>query len=232
MSAIYLVRHAQAGARHNYDVLSDLGRQQVEKLGDYFKKEGITPAAVISGRPLRQRETAEALGGATIIDAAWDEFDLSSLYSSIASRLLVDHAGFSGDYDEMNRDLAADPHKTSRAVARCDQTVIRAWITNRYSDVACQRWEDFKEGVLDGIERLRQYGSGERVVICTSAGPIATAVGCALGCNDEQVLPLMAVMYNTGITTLRLGRLGESDLTLFTFNALPHLEERGLRSFR
>lgn len=229
MSAIYFVRHAQAGARHNYDVLSDLGRKQVTKLADYFKREGIRPAAAISGRPLRQRETAEALGGATIIDPAWDEFDLSSLYSSIASRLLVDHEGFSADHDEMNRDLAADPHKTSRAVARCDQTVIRAWITDRYSEVSCQRWGEFKEGVLEGIERLRQYGSGERVVVCTSAGPIATAVGHALGCNDEQVLPLMAVMYNTGITTIRLG---EGDSTLFTFNALPHLEERSLRSFR
>ena len=229
MSAIYFVRHAQAGARHNYDVLSDLGRGQVAKLADYFKKEGINAAAVISGRPLRQRETAEALGGATIIDSAWDEFDLSALYTSIASRLLVDHDGFSADHDEMHRDLAADPHKTSRAVARCDQTVIRAWITDRYSDASCQRWADFKEGVLDGIERLRQYGSGERVVIFTSAGPIGTAVGYALGCNDEQVLPLMAVMYNTGITTIRLG---ESDTTLFTFNALPHLEERSLRSFR
>ena len=34
MSLIYLIRHAQAGSRDNYDVLSELGHEQARLLGE------------------------------------------------------------------------------------------------------------------------------------------------------------------------------------------------------
>ncbi len=33
LPAVYIIRHAQAGPRHDYDKLSDLGRDQARRLG-------------------------------------------------------------------------------------------------------------------------------------------------------------------------------------------------------
>ena len=54
MSAVYLIRHGQAGLRHNYDALSDLGRTQARLLGEYLAAQKIqfsasTPAACRTG---------------------------------------------------------------------------------------------------------------------------------------------------------------------------------------
>ncbi len=59
MTEIYLIRHAQAGSRDNYDVLSELGEEQARKLGEYLAAQRIELTAVYSGTMRRQRETAE-----------------------------------------------------------------------------------------------------------------------------------------------------------------------------
>jgi broad specificity phosphatase PhoE len=229
LSAIYFIRHAQAGTRDNYDYLSDLGREQVNRLQQYLAREEIKPAAVFSGRPRRQQETSMCVGGVTAIDEAWNEFQLSSLYRSLSERLTKDLDGFAADYQEMASALALDPHTTRGAVGRCDQTVIRAWIENRYPDYDEQTWPGFKNRVVEGLDRLRSFGAGERILVFTSATPIAIAAGIALGLTDERILSLMSVLYNTGITTIRLsGR----QTSLFTFNGLPHLSDPAMRTFR
>jgi broad specificity phosphatase PhoE len=42
LSAVYLIRHGQAGLRHNYDTLSDLGHTQARLLGEYLAAQKIT----------------------------------------------------------------------------------------------------------------------------------------------------------------------------------------------
>ncbi len=229
MSAIYLIRHAQAGTRDNYDQLSDLGREQVNRLEEYFAREEIKPAAVYSGRPRRQQETSKCVGGVTEIDEAWNEFYLSSLYQAFSARLAKDLDGFAEDHEEMARALALDPHTTRGAVGRCDQSVIRAWIENRYPDYDEQTWPGFKNRVVEGLNRLRGFGAGERILVFTSATPIAIAAGLALGLTDERILSLMSVLYNTGITTIRLN---DGQTSLFTFNGVPHLSDPSMRTFR
>ncbi len=58
MSAVYLIRHGQAGLRHNYDTLSDLGHTQARLLGEYLAAQKIKFAAIYSGALTRQQETA------------------------------------------------------------------------------------------------------------------------------------------------------------------------------
>ncbi|HSQ20988.1 MAG TPA: phosphoglycerate mutase family protein, partial [Blastocatellia bacterium] len=59
MGFIYLIRHAQAGSRDNYDVLSELGREQARRIGEHFAEQGIEIGTVFSGGMQRQRHTAE-----------------------------------------------------------------------------------------------------------------------------------------------------------------------------
>ncbi len=142
MSAIYLIRHAQAGTRDNYDHLSDLGREQVNRLQEYLAREEIKPAAVLSGKPRRQQETSMCVGGVTAIDRAWNEFQLSSLYQSFSERLSKDLDGFAADYEEMASALLLDPRTSRGAVGRCDQSVIRAWIENDIRTMTNRRGPD------------------------------------------------------------------------------------------
>src|SRR5436853_245812 len=142
MSYIYFIRHAQAGSRDNYDVLSELGREQARLLGEHFVAQGIELAAAYSGTMRRQRETAEISCAAfaraslpvpdVVTDARWDEFSLISVYRAIARRMMKDDPTFARDIREMQEAIGRDPHITGGAVGRCDQAVIRAWMEHRY----------------------------------------------------------------------------------------------------
>jgi len=56
---IYLIRHGQAGSRDNYDVLSELGRDQAVLLGEHFASQRLSVSAVYSGTMVRQVRTAK-----------------------------------------------------------------------------------------------------------------------------------------------------------------------------
>jgi phosphohistidine phosphatase SixA len=50
MALVFLVRHAQASfGTHDYDRLSELGRQQSRWLGEYFAERGVRFARVVAG---------------------------------------------------------------------------------------------------------------------------------------------------------------------------------------
>src|SRR5207253_1866644 len=134
------IRHAQAGSRDNYDVLSEIGRQQARLLGEHFLAQGVELGAVYSGGMRRQRETAEIVcevltqGGLSApevtTDERWQEFSLISVYRALAKRMMKDDADFGRDIEEMQQAIARDPHTTGGAVGRCDQAVIRCWMEN------------------------------------------------------------------------------------------------------
>jgi broad specificity phosphatase PhoE len=238
MTTIYLVRHAQAGDRENYDVLSDLGREQARALGEHLSREGVELAAVYSGGMVRQRATAEIVcstlstsGGATpgvVVDERWNEFSLASVYRAIARRLIADSPRFASDVVEMQAALKRDPHTTRGATGRCDTAVIRAWMENRYAEYEGESWKDFRARIRSCIPDLTAHDSDRAVAVFTSATPIAILTGAALDLSDEKLLSILGVLYNTGTTMIR-GR--ENELRLFTFNQAAHLNNSH-RTFR
>lgn len=238
MSYIYLIRHAQAGSRDNYDVLSDLGKAQAQKLGEHFAEQGITLSGVFAGGMRRQRETAEIACEAIIraglaapdvtIDERWNEFSLISVYRAIAKRMMKDDANFARDIREMQEAIALDPHTTGGAVGRCDQAVIRAWMENRYSDYDGEAWSSFRDRIQARATDLCSNHHENAVAIFTSATPIAIIAAASLGLNDEKLLSVLGVIYNTSVSVIR-ARSGE--LRLFTFNSTPHLGSSD-RTFR
>jgi broad specificity phosphatase PhoE len=239
LSYVYLVRHAQAGTRENYDVLSDLGRDQARLLGAHLVDQQIELDAVYCGGMRRQRETAEiacdavtAGGGAKpeiVADERWNEFSLISVYRAIAKRMMDEDEAFARDIREMQESIKADPHATGGAVGRCDQAVIRAWMEGRYPDYEGETWSSFSSRIRDCSSRLCSNNSHERsIAIFTSATPIAITAAAALGLDDERLLGILGVIYNTSLSTLKMR---DGRLRLFTFNATPHLPA-SLRTFR
>jgi len=238
LSSLYLVRHGQAGLRHDYDTLSDLGRTQACLLGEYLAAQKVQFSAVYSGALTRQQETArEALGTfvqAGIrtpeiqIDPRWNEFDLDAVYSAIAPRLREDDAEFRVEHEKLRQLLAQDNSPAHRTWTLSDTLVVRAWVTGRY-EVPGESWLAFRERVASAAEALNGFPSGESVAVFSSATPIAVWVGMALGLEGRHVMRLAGVTYNAALTTMRV-RAG--DLALYSFNGTPHLPEPYLRTFR
>jgi broad specificity phosphatase PhoE len=238
LGLIYLIRHAQAGSRDNYDVLSELGREQARLLGEHLSRQGLELEAVYAGGMQRQRLTAEiacevmASRGVAVpdltADERWNEFSLISVYRAIAKRMIEDSPDFSRDYREMQDAIRRDPHTTGGATGRCDAAVIRAWMAARYDDYKGEAWTAFRERIEACGSRLSNGDSGKAIAVFTSATPVAILAAAALDLRDEKFLSILGVIYNSGITILRSR---EGGLRLFTFNSTPHLEasQRTLR---
>jgi broad specificity phosphatase PhoE len=238
LSALYLIRHGQAGLRHEYDTLSDLGRTQARLLGEYLVAQKVRFSAAYSGALARQRETAAEVlqafqrAGLAVpevqVDPNWNEFDLDLVYRSIAPRLSAEEPEFRSEHEKLQRMLADESSPVHRAWTQCDTLVVRAWVEGRY-EVPGESWKAFRERVSCGLEGLYRFASGETVAVFTSATPIAVSVGTALGLNGRHVMRLAGVTYNAALTTMRI-RDGEP--ALFSFNGTPHLAEPHLRTFR
>lgn len=230
MSQIYLIRHAQAGTRDNYDLLSDLGCQQAELLGQYLAAQNIRPDLVFTGSMQRQKQTAQialesiSKSGFDLPAFAhterWNEFSLASLYKSFVPRLREENEEFARDFEEMQKVLQSDPHSTRGATGRCDATVVRAWIANRYPDYEGESWSDFRARIESHLPDLTGHEEEKTVLVFTSATPIVILTAAVLGLADEKMLSLLGVIYNSSITVMRAY---PGNLRLFSYNATPHL---------
>ena len=92
-----------------------------------------------------------------------------------------------------------------------------------------ERWSEFQARVQAGCRALLEHSTQETVAVFTSATPIAIVAGAAFQLTSEKTLQLAWVMYNSGLTMMKL-RNGA--LHLCTLNAAPHLLKEEWRTFR
>jgi broad specificity phosphatase PhoE len=256
LSALYLIRHGQAGLRHRYDELSELGRRQARLLGEHLAAHQVRFDKIFTGALDRQRATAEETLAAyaetagvkapeVVVDAGWNEFDLGQVYEEMAPHLSEADPQFRTEFEELMR---AAPDATSpvhRRWGRCDVLVVEAWVQAKYPSRG-ETWAAFCARVESARKTLHAAASGENVAVFTSATPIAISTGQALGLDPRGIMKLAGVIYNSGVTTLRLRndadvvaktagttlRLVQDEVSLFSFNGVPHLADPGMRTFR
>jgi len=242
VSRVYLVRHGQAGTRKDYDSLSGLGRRQARLLGEYFVSEKIHFAAAYSGELVRQGETAAEVSsvyreaGVSFPEIArepgWDEFDLTHVYHGLAPQLCAEDPEFDKQYQELVAQARAAAEQPEANVNRrwlpCDVKVVEAWIGGRH-DYDGETWTAFRERVIGCRTKLRPAESDENIVVFTSATPIGIWTALAMEIHDERAMRLAGVLHNTSCTVLRLHNGG---LRLHSFNAIPHLTQPDLRTYR
>ena len=235
---IYLIRHGQAGSRDNYDVLSELGQAQAGLLGAHLATRELEVSAVYSGTMARQAHTAEIVCGEIrksgvhvpqpTPDEKWNEISLAAMYRAMAPRMRAEDTEFDRDLNEMQLMIREDPHSVRGATGRCDAAVMRAWMADRYPDFEGESWTAFRSRIKERLGALTHNGHDKAVLVFTSATPIATLAGHALDLDDERVLRLAGVIYNTSITVI--GARAE-DTRLITFNSAPHLSDSN-KTFR
>jgi broad specificity phosphatase PhoE len=242
LSRVYLVRHGQAGTRKTYDSLSDLGRCQARLLGKHFVSEKIHFAAAYSGALVRQEETAAEVQTAyreagvgfpeIVREPGWNEFDLAHVYQAIAPQLCAEDAEFAREYQELVTQVRAAAEQPDATVNRkwlpCDVKIVEAWMRGQHAYNG-ETWQAFRERVVGCRLNVEPEERDANIVVFTSATPIGIWTALAMEIYDERAMRLAGVLHNASCTILRFNN-GEP--RLHSFNAIPHLGEPGLRTYR
>jgi broad specificity phosphatase PhoE len=211
MGNLYLVRHGQASfGAADYDNLSALGQQQSLRLGDYFRQKGLTFEAVLTGTLRRHLQTYAAIreGGAfDMAELQWpglNEFDSEAVIATVHPYKLE----------------KPDTPELYRHHFRLLRDGLTQWMNGVVSPKGMPSYLEFKQGVIDALDHVRKNCDGN-VLIVSSGGPIATAVGHVLGTTPETTIELNMRIRNSAITEFAFNPKRH---TLVTFNTLPHLE--------
>ncbi len=211
MGTLYLVRHGQASfGADDYDVLSDLGYRQALRLGEYFKYKGISFEAAFSGTLRRQVKTLEGICAGAGLPlqatqlAGLNEYDSDAVIATI------------------------HPHKLEKATTpemyrshfRLLKDGLKQWMDGVVSPLGMPSYTDFVSGVTDVLDHIRQTHEGN-VLLVSSGGPIATAVGHVLGTSPETTIELNLRIRNCSVTEFAFTPKRHM---LQAYNTLPHLD--------
>ncbi|SHG00989.1 Broad specificity phosphatase PhoE [Microbulbifer donghaiensis] len=211
MAELYFVRHGQASfGSPNYDQLSELGFQQCQWLGEYFRQRDIAFDRVICGEMVRHHQTAETICAALAqpprleTHAGFNEFDFKALLQRFA---------------DAHPDQAVDDWGNVRQVYRCLRAAMLAWAEERLPPCDSQEsWSEFRQRVAEALGFARRGG---RTLISTSGGAISMALSQLMGFGAETLVNLNMQSRNAAITHC-FYTANEAYVT--GFNQVPHLD--------
>jgi broad specificity phosphatase PhoE len=241
LAQLILVRHGQATPFEEItDRLSPLGETQARKLAEFWIRNRAGFDEVYTGSLDRQRRT-ELLAREVFIaqGRAWpeaqvipelNEYDADSVVKHFAPllaardpqfRLLLEATECGGGPDQ------------NRRFQKMFEALMNRWITGELDSNEVESWCTFRDRVQRGLRRISGAGprpaKGRRVVAFTSGGPIGVAVQIALNAPDRTGLEVNWRVRNCSLTEFVFS--GER-LSLDSFNAIPHLDDPALRTFR
>ena len=212
MGQLYLVRHGQASfGAADYDNLSDLGHQQAQQLGVYFKQKNLHFDAVLMGSLKRHAQTYAGIAkGADyshqpLIWPGLNEYDSEAVIGAI-------HPG------KLEK---PDTPEMYRHHFRLLKDGLTQWMNGVTSPAGMPSYADFQQGVVSALDHVRKNHTGN-ILIVSSGGPISTAVGHILGTTPETTIELNLRIRNSAITEFAFTPKRHM---LVTYNTLPHLEE-------
>ncbi|MEP2538834.1 MAG: histidine phosphatase family protein [Kangiellaceae bacterium] len=205
MSKITLVRHGQAsfGSEH-YDKLSDIGRLQAAKVGEFFKHCSMDFDQILHGEMSRQTDTAkiiaETMGHSAelVQHNGADEFDSENLVKAYLPVL----ANRSDEYREM---IYGDNNwfTSDRNFKRVFSDLIELW--QQDENCSFESWQSFRSRVMVFLNQIVEDGhSNRRVLIATSGGLISVALMSLLSLQDELFSKINLTVNNASLTELKL----------------------------
>jgi broad specificity phosphatase PhoE len=219
MGTLYLVRHGQASfGADDYDHLSELGRKQSVRLGEYFAERGIHFDGLIAGTLRRHKQTLEGIlqgmnrAGEHLAWEGLNEYDSEALIATV-------HEG------KLEKPTSPELYRHHFRLLR---DAMAKWMAGSSSPRGMPSYPDFVRGVAGALDHVRANHYGQNVLVVTSGGPISTAVGHVLGTPPETTIDLNLRIRNTAVTEFAFTPKRHM---LVTFNALPHLDTPGTRDW-
>jgi len=218
MGTLYLVRHGQASfGADDYDQLSELGQRQSLRLGEYLRERGLVFDAVLTGTLRRHEQTWEGIAQglqARPAASAWpglDEYDSAAVIGAIHPEPLP----------------RPDTPERYRQHFRLLREGLGQWMAGRVQPQGMPSYEEFVRGVTEVLEHVRQNFDGD-VLLVSSGGPIATAVGQVLGTSPQTTIALNLRIRNSALTEFAFTPKRHM---LLSYNSLPHLDQAGYRDW-
>ncbi len=212
MGTLYLVRHGQASfGAANYDQLSDLGHRQCLRLGEYLRGKGLQFDAVLTGSLQRQIQSERAIAEGLrqpSIPQVWpglNEYDSAAVLATVHPGALP----------------PADTPESYRHHFRLLRKGLTAWMAGEAAPVGMPSYLDFVAGIRDALDHVRSACTGN-VLMVSSGGPIATAVGLVLGIGPAMTIELNLRIRNSALTEFEFTPKRHM---LVTYNTLPHLDD-------
>jgi broad specificity phosphatase PhoE len=212
MGTLYLVRHGQASfGADDYDKLSELGHRQSVRLGEHFAQMGLRFDAVLAGTLRRQLETLAGIRegmrheGEHLPWEGLNEYDSEAVIATV-------HAG------KLEKPTSPEMY---RAHFRLLRDGLAKWMAGVVSPQGMPSYEKFVDGVARALDHVKANHHGGNVLIVSSGGPIATAVGQVLGTSSETIIELNLRIRNTSVTEFAFNPKRHM---LVSYNAIPHLE--------
>jgi broad specificity phosphatase PhoE len=212
MGTLYLVRHGQASfGAADYDQLSELGARQCQALGLWFAQRGLAFEAVLRGTLRRHAQSLAALAegyvGALPAAQEWpglNEYDSEALIRAV-------HPG----------PLARpDTPEVYRAHFRLLREGLQRWMAGETVPRGMPRYVDWVAGIAAALDHVRSSYQGD-VLLVSSGGPIATAVGQVLGTPPQTTIELNMRIRNSALTEFAFTPKRHM---LLSYNHLPHLD--------
>ena len=217
MGNLYLVRHGQASfGATDYDNLSALGQRQSKRLGEYFKGKGLQFDAVLTGTLKRHAQTWGGIAQGMATEGQAERTMQALLWPGL------------NEYDSEAVVRAIHPAPLERPDSpegykhhfRLLRDGLTQWMNGVVSPTGMPSYPDFVQGVSSALDHVRQHCSGN-VLIVSSGGPIATALGRVLGTTPETTIELNMRIRNSAVSELMFTPKRH---VLLTFNTLPHLD--------
>lgn len=217
----------------DYDQLSDLGARQSTLLGEGLSARSYRIGRCVSGPMRRHKQTYEACNNGWVaagnsplpepeVAAGLAEYDFQALVAAA----LVKPTGELQHAVEAWQLATQNGRQTPREMSRLFQAVLeattRAWISGTLPDPP-ETWAAFKYRVVTALDDLTvraEHDGGELTAIFTSGGPVAVAVGNALGLRDEQILAHSWLLRNASLC--EIVHRADQNLVL-SFNNTFHL---------
>jgi len=235
VGVLTLVRHGQASFHEeDYDKLSPLGEEQCRHLGAFWVHHGVTFDRVCSGPLARQRRSAEVVH--EVFEEAGAVFPEIQIVDAIAEMPVERLARrfmpqLCADLLLMQRFTATkDKREKEKTFQKAFEKLMLLWATEEYQDPEIETFAHFRERVTQAYrEILGAAKKGESIAAFTSGGPTAIALNMALNTNAATTLELVWQVRNASTTDFLFtnGRF-----TLNAFNAVPHLTDPALWTYR
>lgn len=217
MPTLYLVRHGQASfGAADYDNLSDFGAMQALALGQYFQAKKWRFEAAYAGTLRRHAQTyagiAQGMGSdlAAILRPGLNEYDSDAVVQAIHP-------------EPLSTEKSPENYRKHFRLLRDG---LAAWMAGATQPTGMPAYPAFVKGITDVLDDVRtEFGARDdaKILICSSGGPISTAVGHILGTSPQATIELNLRIRNSSVTEFAFTPKRHM---LVTYNTLPHLEDK------